>query len=143
MALEIDSKARIQTRTAASLSQADPSSWAQPVSLTWGPMPRPHHPTATQATGIRDVLSHRREYKESGALPKKGPRTESLKQWGAGPGMRPGHTEEGVRLRESRPLPQRLPHLPHPARPPVAPWERSSIPSSRPRFLFLPGTCRS
>lgn len=52
--------------------------------------------------------------------------------------MRPGHTEEGVRLRESLPLPNISQmfseQLPHPARPPGAHTERSSIRSSR---LFL------
>lgn len=124
MALETGSKARIQTRAAASLSQADPHSCTRGPSLSPSPgerclgliPPQPFRQTKRHqqgelsgATGIRGVLSHRREYKESGAPPQKGLRTESLKQWGAGPGMTPGHTEEGVRLRDSRPLPQCLP----------------------------------
>lgn len=48
--------------------------------------------------------------------------TNGREGWLAGVGMRPGHTEEGVRLRESLPLPnisQMLSEqLPCPARPP-------------------------
>lgn len=153
MALETGSKARIQTRAAASLPQADPRSRAQPVSLTWGPMPRPHPPTAIQAAPKAPAGRTFWSYRNQGCPgpwegvqvsrvphPRNGSGLSHLK---TGPGMRPGHTEEGVRLRDSPPLSQRLPHLPHPARPPMASWERSSITSSRPRFLFLSGTCGS
>lgn len=67
--------------------------------------------------------------------------TNGREGWLAGVSMRPGHTEEGVRLRESLPLPnisQMLSEqLPRPTRPPGAHRERSSIVSSRPLLLIV------